>query len=67
MYERRWIGWFATPAIDQFYESEPQTFIDCELCYHCPYFEEDCWDGCTEKEGGEKLLGYSGRDCVCAL
>ena len=23
----------------------------------------DCWNGCTQKLGGEKLLNYRGREC----
>ena len=29
-YVRRWIGWFATPAIYQFFEFERQKISDCE-------------------------------------
>ena len=27
------------------------------------FFGADCWDDCTQKEGGEKLLSYIGREC----
>ena len=26
-------------------------------------FGVDCWDSCTQKKGGGKLLRYRGRDC----